>query len=204
MIELERILQASAPDGDPGEALVLADYLLERDDLKGAASALDRAYGLSPQDPQISALRSSTLDQLKIEEHGLTFRFVPAGSFLMGSTQGDPDERPVHPVRLEAFWIAETPMTWSAFNAIVGWPAPPEFPREASLTRDEQFTLGEGYKIRMQYCESHNRGGQGLARAPAGRKNEGALWCAQARRRSAWLRQQAHGRRRVGGGREAG
>ena len=30
---------------------------------------------------------------------------VPAGSFLMGATEGDSDERPVRRVNLRTFWI---------------------------------------------------------------------------------------------------
>lgn len=155
MTDLEQILSACGPVGDPGEALVLADYLLEQSDLIGAAAALDRAYGLAPEDPQIFALRASTLQQLKITEGGLTFRYVPAGSFLMGSTTGDPDEQPVHPVKLEGFWMAEVPMTWAAYNRAMGWPLPPEFPEESALDQEQQFRLVVDSKIRVQYCETY-------------------------------------------------
>ena len=43
----------------------------------------------------------------------------------MGADDGDPDERPVHPVELGAFWITDVPITWSAYHALMGWPPPP-------------------------------------------------------------------------------
>jgi len=53
----------------------------------------------------------------------LRLRYIPAGTFLMGSPddQGDNDEHPQHPVELtEAFWIAETPCTQALWRAIMG------------------------------------------------------------------------------------
>ncbi|MBI5959254.1 MAG: SUMF1/EgtB/PvdO family nonheme iron enzyme [Chloroflexi bacterium] len=41
---------------------------------------------------------------------GLPYVYVPAGCFMMGSENGD-DERPVHEVCLDAFWIGQTEIT---------------------------------------------------------------------------------------------
>ena len=41
----------------------------------------------------------------------MTQVFVPAGSFTMGSNSGTNDERPVHTVTLDAFWIDKTEVT---------------------------------------------------------------------------------------------
>lgn len=120
--EIEReILNACEPDGDPSAGLVLADYYLERDNERMAAAALDRAYGLAPHDALIVRQRTAILDRLAVREHGLIFRYVPAGTFLMGSAYGDPDQRPVHPVSLDGFWIADVPTTWAAYCQLMGW-----------------------------------------------------------------------------------
>lgn len=56
----------------------------------------------------------------------LHFRMVrvPAGTFQMGSPDGDPyaydDEKPRHPVRLAGFWLAETPVTQALWEAVMG------------------------------------------------------------------------------------
>jgi serine/threonine-protein kinase len=49
--------------------------------------------------------------------------FVPAGSFLMGSAEGDPlasnDEFPQHTVTLDAFWLDQTEVTNAQFAAFL-------------------------------------------------------------------------------------
>jgi formylglycine-generating enzyme required for sulfatase activity len=92
------------------EARVLADQALEAGDKPLLAAALDRAYGLAPNDAQVAAQRAEVLDELAVTEHGLHFRYVPAGSFLMGSNDGDADERPVHVEHVEGFWLSDTPV----------------------------------------------------------------------------------------------
>jgi len=38
----------------------------------------------------------------------MTMVYVPAGQFMMGSSEGDADEQPVHTVALNAFWMDQT------------------------------------------------------------------------------------------------
>ncbi|HUW10891.1 MAG TPA: protein kinase, partial [Anaerolineae bacterium] len=45
--------------------------------------------------------------------------YVPAGEFEMGSTEGGGDERPVHTVALDAFWIDRTEVTNAQFAAFL-------------------------------------------------------------------------------------
>lgn len=45
------------------------------------------------------------------EKDRMTLLYVPAGEFLMGDDAGEEDERPVHTVILNAFWIDETEVT---------------------------------------------------------------------------------------------
>jgi serine/threonine protein kinase len=45
--------------------------------------------------------------------------YVPGGTFQMGSTDGDPDERPVHSVTLNSFWIDKYEITNLRFNGCV-------------------------------------------------------------------------------------
>jgi formylglycine-generating enzyme required for sulfatase activity len=49
------------------------------------------------------------------EDDGMTLLYVPAGNFLMGSTESDgdahSDEKPQHTVYLDAFWIDQTDIT---------------------------------------------------------------------------------------------
>jgi len=52
---------------------------------------------------------------------------IPAGDFLMGAADGDPDERPVHRVRLSEFFIGRFAVTndeYARFVRATGHPAP--------------------------------------------------------------------------------
>jgi formylglycine-generating enzyme len=155
MIDPEDVL-ASWGDDDPVRFVAMADHFLEREDLALAASALDRAYGLAPGNAGIAQHRASILDQLAVHEHGLVFRYVPAGTFEMGSNDGDPDERPVHPRRVAAFWITDVPITWAAYCRLLGWNPPPNgWPANAAeLPRSDRFSMTQHTKIRRQYCET--------------------------------------------------
>jgi len=42
--------------------------------------------------------------------------YIPAGTFEMGSEDGDGDERPVHSVYLDAFWMDQTEVTLARFR----------------------------------------------------------------------------------------
>ena len=43
---------------------------------------------------------------------------LPGGTFRMGSERFYPEERPVHPVRVDGFWIDEHPVTNAAVPAV--------------------------------------------------------------------------------------
>lgn len=45
--------------------------------------------------------------------------WVPGGSFKMGSTEGEPDEFPIHVVELDGFWMGETEVTVAEFKRFV-------------------------------------------------------------------------------------
>ncbi len=53
---------------------------------------------------------------------GMEFRRIEPGSFLMGSEEGDPDEKPVHKVTLtKAFYIAVYEVTQEQWEKVMGW-----------------------------------------------------------------------------------
>jgi formylglycine-generating enzyme required for sulfatase activity len=142
------------------DPLVLARECVDKGDLRAAAGAYDRAYA---RGSEVAAERREVLDQLAVVEHGLRFRYIPAGTFLMGSERGEPDERPVHPVTLGEFWLAEIPMTWSAYCELMDWQPPPrsqplEPPEPTPGSRVHPvLVLNEHNKIRRQYCRDETR-----------------------------------------------
>lgn len=129
-------------------------------ELRVAATEYDRDYGLGPNNAELAGARQKLLDRLAVVEHGITFRYIPAGSFLMGSTTGDPDEQPVHRVELDEFWLADTPISWSAYCALMDWEPPPQghpkndkFEPPSPNELHPVFYLHQENKIRLQYCE---------------------------------------------------
>lgn len=41
---------------------------------------------------------------------------IPAGDFLMGSKNGNADEKPIHKVKLDPFWMSKVEVTWDIFE----------------------------------------------------------------------------------------
>ena len=51
---------------------------------------------------------------------GMVQVYIPAGEFLMGSSSGNHDEKPVHSVYLDAYWMDEHEVTVSQFQQFLG------------------------------------------------------------------------------------
>jgi formylglycine-generating enzyme required for sulfatase activity len=96
-----------------------------RESARLAASLLDRAWGAQPTHDGLRMARDSLLDALSVSEHGVRWRFVPAGWFRQGSEDGDDDERPRRRVELDAFWIADAPLDWVQVATMGGLTPPP-------------------------------------------------------------------------------
>jgi formylglycine-generating enzyme required for sulfatase activity len=156
------LLDSHGTEGDAAEFFRLGRELESRGDRHLAATAYDRAFGLQPGAGDIAKARKALLDTLTVEEHGILFRYIPGGSFLMGTESGEPDEQPVHRVRLHHYWLSETPISWATYCRIMEWEPPPYgVPREdghhyqgaGKLTGQQGFSLRELNKIRLQYSE---------------------------------------------------
>lgn len=50
---------------------------------------------------------------------GMTMMYIPAGEFLMGSNDGNSDEKPIHAVYLDAYWMDETEVTNRMYSQCV-------------------------------------------------------------------------------------
>jgi formylglycine-generating enzyme required for sulfatase activity len=53
------------------------------------------------------------------DEYGIPMALVPAGSFMMGSEDGEDDEKPVHTVMLDAFYIDQYEVTNQQFASFL-------------------------------------------------------------------------------------
>jgi formylglycine-generating enzyme required for sulfatase activity len=45
--------------------------------------------------------------------------FIPGGTFCMGSDRNYPEERPIHRVTVDGFWIDRTPVTNREFHKFI-------------------------------------------------------------------------------------
>lgn len=82
--------------------------------------------------PSVGSTRSSLKD-------GMVQVFVPAGEFEMGYEDGDSDEKPVHTVYLDAFWIDQTEVTNEMFSVFLN--------ERGNQREDESDWLGTGYDV---------------------------------------------------------
>jgi formylglycine-generating enzyme required for sulfatase activity len=73
---------------------------------------------------------------------GMAMVYVPAGEFEMGSTEGSDNEKPVHTVALEGFWIDRTEVTNAQYRRCVqaGDCSPPK--GSSSSTRESYYGNG--------------------------------------------------------------
>jgi formylglycine-generating enzyme required for sulfatase activity len=70
--------------------------------------------------PTEEAIPTSSTAQSEIaDEKGVAMVLVPAGNFVMGSTKGDLDERPIHSVYLNAYYIDKFEVTNALYQACV-------------------------------------------------------------------------------------
>ena len=55
---------------------------------------------------------NTAISQTQIsDKDGMAMLYIPAGDFSMGSNNGEADEKPVHKVNLDAYWIDSTKVT---------------------------------------------------------------------------------------------
>jgi formylglycine-generating enzyme required for sulfatase activity len=81
--------------------------------------------------------------------------YVPAGGFPMGSLQGDDDERPVHNVILDAFWIDRTEVTNAQYALCVndGWCEASSYADDTDYNGDGHPVVGVSWYNANAYCE---------------------------------------------------
>lgn len=93
------------------------------------------------------------------EKDGMTLIYIPAGEFVMGSDNQDPDaaedEKPQHKVYVDAFWIDETEVTNGMYNKCLDANVCtlPILPSEAFFQEANQPVQGLAWTQAVDYCE---------------------------------------------------
>ena len=80
--------------------------------------------------------------------NGVTIKmiYVEGGTFSMGSTNGDSDERPVHSVTLDSYYMAETEVTQAQWRAVMG-------SNPSSYTGDNRPVECVSWHDAMEFCK---------------------------------------------------
>lgn len=99
-------------------------------------------------------------------QDGMTLLYVPAGEFTMGSEDGSSDERPVHTVDLDAFWIDQTEVTVRMYYLCVEAGVCKEPASKNSYTHSSYYGNGDydhypviyvDWNMAKTYCEWADR-----------------------------------------------
>ena len=110
----------------------------------------------------------------------MTMVYLPAGSFPMGSEEGEPVEAPVHEVALEAFWIDRTEVTNAQYERCVneGYCETSYFVDDANYNDDDYPVVGVSWYDAGMYCEW---AGARLPTEANGRTSAAPAWRSNAR-----------------------
>lgn len=99
--------------------LSLKDSTLPKARKSALKAEFEEAYG-----PWRSALETYERDCTRLQiapevKAGIEMVEIPGGQFMMGSENGDSDEKPVHAVTVPAFWMSKSEVTVGQYKACV-------------------------------------------------------------------------------------
>ncbi len=101
-------------------ALVLAPRAKEPKMQVATVDMSPSAQTRSSKNVQYASASSKKGDTFTDPTTGMEFVFVPGGCFRMGSNDGDSDEKPVHEVCVDDFYIGKYEVTQEEYNRITG------------------------------------------------------------------------------------
>jgi formylglycine-generating enzyme required for sulfatase activity len=118
---------------------------------RGGAATSRTQPTVSPMS-QTAATTAKPGDTRINPKDGLTYAWIPPGTFMMGCTTGDPecysDEKPAHQVTIsKGFWMGQTEVTQEAFKRVTG-KSPSTF--KGTKLPVEQVTWNDA----KSYCEA--------------------------------------------------
>jgi formylglycine-generating enzyme required for sulfatase activity len=116
--------------------------------LSGCQKSGPEATGPAPSDKVIAAGAKTSTPVNVVSKSGIEIVYLPGGTFIMGSTQGNPDEAPPHKVELAAFAIDKFEVTQEMFAKVQlpnpsHWQDSPKKPVERVRWRDAKQYCNE-------------------------------------------------------------
>ncbi|MDA1193498.1 MAG: SUMF1/EgtB/PvdO family nonheme iron enzyme [Candidatus Poribacteria bacterium] len=119
---VERLNDADAQRRRMEQALSVTekqrDLLRDRANGEPTPSRSSEAATMSPHRGTKPTPKTNNIN-LPGGQQTMTFAWVPGGTFSMGSDTGNPDERPIHQVALDGYWMGVTPVTNRQFAAFM-------------------------------------------------------------------------------------
>ena len=89
-----------------------------------------------------SAILSPTPGDIWTNFIGMELVYIPPGEFMMGSENGEEDERPVHKVTIkEGFWMGKTPVTQGQWKTLMETFIEQSTPMNNGLQQTYQMTM---------------------------------------------------------------
>lgn len=115
----------------------------------------DNAKAQAKEEPPAKKIEPKPVAPLKtiVGNDGIEMVFVPAGLFRMGSDKGQSDEKPVHEVNLNAYYIDRYEVTNSAYRECVIKRKCKSVRVRSGLDGSNQPAVGLSYFHAKQYCK---------------------------------------------------
>lgn len=116
--------------------------------------------------PALKSMIAPEIGSTRIGEDGMTLLYVPAGEFTMGNDNDSSDERPVHSITLDAFWIDKSEVTNKMYTACVEAGVCEEPTNTSSYTHSSYYGNSEfddypviyvNWNMAKTYCEWADR-----------------------------------------------
>ena len=157
----ERERQAAAAARAEQERLAAAQAAAEQARRAAAererATSVENTSGGSRGATSVAAGSAMTIPGLNLE-----LVPIPAGSFAMGSTNGDSDERPVTQVEItRAFWLGKTEVTQAQWEAVMG-------SNPTRIGGADWPEKGVSYDDAMEFCRKLTARERAAGRLPSG------------------------------------
>ena len=162
-IEPVTAIPKGEPPTDTPEALtpdLSAETTIEAQRLNTAVAATLTALAPPPTDtpvpPTDTPIPSSKLgDTWTRPADDMVMVYVPGGEFRMGSEDGENDERPVHTVALDAFWVDRTEVTNAQYQRCVevGACAQSASADDSNFNGDAYPVVSVSWNNAQSYCQ---------------------------------------------------
>jgi eukaryotic-like serine/threonine-protein kinase len=146
---------AVPPDNDTRSAV--SQQLEEEQQAAGEEQAaqtpdMEQANDVSPTDPSNPPACTAIGQSWTSPIDGMSLVCVPDGEFNMGSEDGEYDEKPVHKINLDAFWIDQTEVTNAMYAKFVEETGHPNVASSQQGNADHPVTLVD-WNDATAYCQ---------------------------------------------------